>query len=107
MTEKGFLCTHSDQAIELVISLLKGRAKKQPSGFQVSSRSVRRALAEHYDRSTREVKMLATFVMHALVARGILKPFNKTEYRVVFGVNTVTATDSRGSYTPAVFPSHA
>lgn len=107
MTEQNLIHAHGDEAIALVLSLLKGKSAAQPLGFQISSTTVRKVLGEHFGRGYGGVWRLAAFVTDALVARGILKPFNKTTKREVFRVDTVTATDSKGSGTPAVFPSHA
>ena len=101
MTEPNLIHTHGDEAIALVLSLLKEKAAAQPLGFQISSTAVRRVLGEHFDRGYGGVWRLAVYVTDALVARGILKPFNQTTKRVVFRV------DGLESRTPTIFPVRA
>lgn len=96
--EDSLINTHSDHAIVLILAFLKEKATRQPSGFQVSSRAMSKALGKHFDLDYGEVWRLTAFVIDALVARGILQPFNTTTKRVVFRV---------GPHTPLGSLSHA
>ena len=87
MTEQNLIHAHGDEAIALIIALLKERAAKQQSGFQINSRRISKALGEHFHLDYGGVWRLVSFVTDALVARGILNPFNTTTKRVVFRVD--------------------
>lgn len=113
MTE-SLIATQGNEAIALIIALLKERAVKQQSGFQINSRRISKALGEHFDLDYGGVWRLVSFVTDALVARGILKPFNTTTKRVVFRVDACLAqtllpeirtAGSEGiTHTPQEFP---
>ena len=114
--KQGLIATQGNEAIALIITLLKERAVKQQSGFQINSRRISKALGEHFDLDYGGVWRLAAFVMDALVARGILQPFNTTEKRVVFRVDAslvrnplpeIRAAGSEGSHTPLGFRARA
>ena len=93
MTGPSFITVRGKEAVLLILSLLKKKSTKQPTGFHLSTRALRKILVKHFDCDPVGVSKIAGFVVDALVARGILKGFNKTVHREVFRVNADSARD--------------
>ena len=79
MTVNGHIETYGQEAIVVVVALLKEKAATQMSGFQITSRTIRKVLGAHFKRGTAGMWRLASFVMNTLVAKGILQPYTTTE----------------------------